>query len=258
MMDAEQSLTGALFDLDEVFEVDDHMFVYQDDLTGERSDSEVAGLVRMLDLDAPMRILDLACGFGRHANRLALRGHLVTGVDYTPGFLTLARQEASDMGVQVDYCQGDMRQIEFCEEFDVALLLFTSFGYFEDEENELVLQNMARALRPGGRLVIDMPNRDTLLARLRPVDVIEKGGGLLINRWSFDVVSGRFHNRRILIRDGVRKDKPFSIRLYNPNELCHLLARAGFVDHQFLDGKGQRLSSDSRRMVVISRKRCHC
>jgi len=243
-----------MFNLEAVFEVDDYLFAYRDDLTDERSDAEVALLVKLLELDSPMRILDLACGFGRHANRLAALGHSVTGVDYMPGFLALARQEAAEMGVQVDYRQGDMRQVSFLEEFDRVLLLFTSFGYFEDSENQQVVGNMARALKPGGRLMFDIPSRDVILKDFRPADVIDKGGDLLINRCSFDVLTGRFHNRRIVIRNGVRKDKPFSIRLYNASEVHQLLNRAGLVGHKLLGGDGQPLSVDSRRMVVIASK----
>ena len=139
----------APFDLSAVFEVDDYMYFYGDDLTDERSEAEVAALVELLELDSPQKILDLACGFGRHANRLAALGHTVTGVDLTPGFLDIARAQAAAMGVNIDYRQGDMRTMDFREEFDVVLLLFTSFGYFEDDENKQVMDNIARALKPG-------------------------------------------------------------------------------------------------------------
>ena len=251
---SEKKSANALFNWEAVFEVDDYLFAYRDDLTDERSGAEVASLVKLLELNSPMKILDLACGFGRHANRLAALSHSVTGVDYMPGFLALARQKAADMGVQVDYRQGDMRQVSFLEEFDRVLLLFTSFGYFEDSENEQVVENMARALKPGGCLMFDIANRDVILKDLPPADVIDKGGDLLINRFSFDVLTGRFHNRRIVIRNGIRKDKPFSIRLYNATEVCHLLNRAGLVDYKLLGEDSQPLSANSRRMVVIARK----
>jgi len=244
----------APFDLEAVFEVEDYMYFYRDDLTDERSDAEVASLVELLELDSPMRILDLACGFGRHANRLAVLGHSVTGVDFTPGFLEIARQKAAEMGVQVDYRQGDMRQVGFVEEFDRVLLLFTSFGYFEDDENAQVMGNMARALKPGGLLGFDTPNRDVVVKDLSTSDVIEKDGDLMINRLSFDVLTGRFHNRRIVIRNGVRKDKPFSIRLYNATEIRDLLDRVGLEVYKMLGGDGQPLSASSRRTVVVARK----
>ena len=81
-----------------------------------------------------------------------------------------------------------------------------------------------------------------------------KGGDLLINRFSFDVQTGRFPNRRIVIRNGIRKDKPFSIRQFNATEIRHALNRAGLDDHRLLDENSQPLSANSRRMVVIARK----
>jgi SAM-dependent methyltransferase len=251
---SERILVSPLFNLDAVFDVDDYQFTYREELTDERSDAEVASLVRLLELESPMRILDLACGFGRHANRLAVLGHQVTGIDYIPGFLELAQKDAQARNVQVDYRLGDMRRINFDQEFDRVLLLFTSFGYFEDNENELVVENMARALKPGGCLLFDIPSRDIFLKNLPPADVIDKGGDILINRFSFDVLTGRFHNRRIVIRNGIRSDKPFSIRLYNATEICQLLKRAGLGDYKWFDENNQPLSASSRMMVVIARK----
>lgn len=247
-------VAGDPFDLDAVFEVDDYLFTYEDELTDERSDHEVARVVQLLELDFPMKILDLACGFGRHANRLAALGHSVTGVDYIPGFLELARAKAAEMGVTVDYFQGDMRRLSFVEEFDRVLLLFTAFGYFEDSENEQVLWSIARALKPGGMVMLDIPNRDTVLADLPPADVTEKSDGLLINRFSFDVLTGRFHNRRIVICHGIRKDKPFSVRLYNATEIRDMMNRAGLRIYKLLGGGGKPLSVKSQQMVVIARK----
>ncbi len=244
-----------LFDLETVFDVDDYLLTYGDDLTNERTDAEVVSLVKLIELDSPLKILDLACGFGRHANRLAALGHSVTGIDYMPGFLKIAREKAGEMGVQVDYRQGDMRQIDFEDEFDRVVLLFTSFGYFKDSENEQVIQRMARALKPGGILMFDTLNRDAALMHLTGSEVIDKGKDLLINRMSFDTLTGRFHNRRILIRDGQRKDKPFSIRLYNPAELKALIEQAGLVDYKLLGQDGQPLSAiNSRRLVVVAKK----
>jgi len=243
------------FDLDAVFEVDDYIYFYSDSLTDERSDAEVAALVKLLELDSPMKILDLACGFGRHANRLAALGHSVTGVDFMPGFLEIARKNAAEMGVEVNYRQGDMRQIEFTEEFDRVVLLFTSFGYFEDDENVRVMENIARALKPGGLMGFDIPNRDVIAKDLSTSDVIDKDGNLMINRLSFDMLTGRFHNRRIVVRDGIRKDKPFSIRLYDATEIRDLLNKASLEVYKMLGDDGQPLSANSRRMVVIARRR---
>ncbi len=246
--------TEAPFDLDAVFEVDDYLYFYEDDLTDERSEAEVALLVRLLDLATPLKILDLACGFGRHANRLARLGHTVTGVDWMPGFLDLARQQAAAWGVNVDYRQGDMREIAFDGEFDRVLLFFTSFGYFDDAENVRVLAHMARALKPGGMLGIDLPNRDVIALDPPQCSVIDKGGDLMINRLHFDAATSRFHNQRIVVRHGQRKDKPFSIRMYRPAEICDLLGGVGVVDLRCTDGAGEPLAPEARRIIVTARK----
>ncbi len=242
------------FDLDVVFEVDDYLFVYGDELTDERSEAEVAELVRLFELDAPLKILDLACGFGRHANQLTARGHIVTGVDYIPGFLTIARQQAQTMGVQVDYQQADMRHLSFDAEFDRVVLMFTSFGYFADDENLQVIKNAARALKPGGLLGFDIPHRDAIAGQPPADYVIDKDGDLIINRLSFDSLTGRFINRRLLVRDGVRKDKPFSIRLYNAQEIRDLLAHAGLEIERLSGEGGQPLSNQSQRLIVLAKK----
>ena len=129
----EKDIHIPLFDLEQVFDVDDHLYFYRDMLTDERTDAEVASLVKLLELDAPMDILDLACGYGRHANRLAALGHRLTGVDLMEGFIELARKEAAEKSLLVLYQQGDMRRIAFREEFDRVMVLFTAFGYFDDD-----------------------------------------------------------------------------------------------------------------------------
>lgn len=247
--------TQPSFDFDAVFEVDDYLYFYSDALTDERTEAEVAAIQAYLELDRQATILDLACGFGRHANRLAALGHQVTAIDRSVGFLEIARQDADRRGVQVDYQQVDMREIQFSNVFDRILLAFTAFGYFEDNENLLVLKKIQRALKPGGLLLFDTLNRDVFLRFFLPYIVTEKDGNLMIDRNTFDTASGRSYNRRITIRDGIRKDKPFFVRLYNPSEIQELLQKAGLeMDKLYGGWENQPASIDSRRMVIIARK----
>lgn len=238
-----------------VFQVDDYLYFYGDMLTDEVSERQVSALVELLALDQPMHILDLGCGHGRHANRLAALGHQVTGFDRSEGFLELARREATARNVSVDYRLGDMRQLDLDQVFDRVLMMFTVFGYFDDQENLLVLRNIARALKPGGRLLFDILNRDVFLTGMRQDIVTEKESNLMIDRHTFDMATGRLHNRRIVIRDGVRRDKPFFVRLYNATEIRDLLLQAGLEVEKIYGGwDAQPLSPESRRMVIISRK----
>jgi SAM-dependent methyltransferase len=238
-----------------MFAVDDYLYFYSDFLTPERSTAEAVAVVRLLGLDRPMDVLDLACGFGRIANRLALLGHRVTGVEYLPGFLEIARADAARNDLRVDYRQGDMRALDFDGAFDRVLMMFNSFGYFPDDENLLVLQHIARALRPGGRLGFDIAHRDGVMNDFHPDAVMEKGDDLIINRFSFDVQTGRLHNRRIIIRHGQRRDRPFSIRLYAVTELRDLLARAGLLlEAVYAEWDGSELAPDAPAMVAVARK----
>jgi SAM-dependent methyltransferase len=244
------------------FSVDDYMYFYGDFLNTARSDAETAAVVDLLKMDTPMRVLDLACGFGRIANRLAVLGHRVTGIEFQAGFLEIAHREAARFNVArprssgwVDYRQGDMRAIDLPPEYDRALMIFNSFGYFTDEENLRVLQKISAALKPGGLLGFDIANRDGVLNDFHADYVTEKGRDLLINRFSFDILTGRLRNNRIVIRNGVRIDKPFTIRLYSVTELRDLLRAAGLeLENLYGEWDGRPLQLDSPAMVVTARK----
>lgn len=270
-----------LSSMDEVagmFDVDDYMAFYSGFLTPARSDAETAQLAGLLDMhprNGALRILDLACGFGRIANRLALLGHRVTGVEYQAGFLSLARAEArrnnllapqpggpNGSGGSVRYVRGDMRELDYTAEFERALLLFNSFGYFTDAENLAVLRRVAQALTPGGLLGFDIANRDALLAGFQPETVMEVEGALMVNRFSFDALSGRLHNHRSILRSATsggadipRREIHFSIRLYSATEIRDLLERAGLrLQTAYAEWDATPLRADSPAMALVAQK----
>jgi SAM-dependent methyltransferase len=243
------------FNFGGVFNPDDYLYFYTHTLSDEITSLQIDFLTNQLALKSPMTILDLACGHGRHANRLAQLGYKVTGVDITPGFLKLAIGEARKLGVNVDYFKGDMRHLTYNNEFDRVILMFTAFGYFSDEENFQVLKNVARALKAGGLFCFDTHNRDNFLKGFLPFIVVEKGKDLLIDRNSFDTTTGRLINKRIIIRNGRRKDTPFFVRFYNYSEISGLLKKAGLpVKAVYGDWHGNPFNSDSRRMIIVARK----
>ena len=243
-------------DIEEVFTTDDYLYFYEDKLTEERTENEVEFLEEQLELEEGMKILDLACGIGRHANLLSERGYEVTGVDITSDFLEIAEEESEERGVDVDYIEEDMREISYEEEFDRIILVYTSFGYFDDEENLQVLENVSEALKPGGLFCFDTLNRDVFLKHFSPYVVKEKGNDMMIDRNEFDFATGRWENKRIVIKDGEKIEKPFTIRLYSLTEIIDLLDEAGFeIYNTFGDWDGTSLSEDSRRMIIIAKKR---
>ncbi len=197
------------FDFKAVFEPNDYLYFYSDSLTKERTKREVNFLIKYLRLKKSIEILDLACGHGRHSNLLAEHGYRITGIDITKGFLDIAQKDAEKNGVKVNYIKQDMRKISFKNKFDRVLLLFTAFGYFDDKTNLKVLRNIARTLKPTGLLCFDTFNRDALLKNYLPYIVTEKGNDLMIDIHRYDDKTFRLYNKRIVIRDGKRKDKPF-------------------------------------------------
>ena len=243
------------FDFDAVFDPEDYLYFYESHLTDEQTDKEVEFIVSQLGLSAEMNILDLACGHGRHANRLAGRGFNVTGADRSAGFLEIAKTNAKKKGLNVEYIQQDMRDISFENEFDRVLMLFTSFGYFDDVENRKVLLNIAKALKKDSLCLLDIPNRDYLLKDFRPYGINERGKDLMIDRCEFDSLSGRLINKRIMIRNGKRKDAPIVLRLYNPNETKDLLSSAGFeIVKLFGSFDSAPFTDNSKSMIIIAKK----
>ena len=127
---------------------------------------EVDFLLRSLRPPQGARILDVACGYGRHAAELSRRGFHVVGLDLSRPMLDEARRRFRE-GPRLRFVHGDMRRLGYAVEFDAVICFFTSFGYFALGQNETVLRRMARALRPGGRLLVDHrnPAHDAALPR---------------------------------------------------------------------------------------------
>jgi 2-polyprenyl-3-methyl-5-hydroxy-6-metoxy-1,4-benzoquinol methylase len=224
----------------------------------EKSAAEVEFLIAELGLETGQRVLDLPCGHGRHSIELARRGLRVVGVDLNEAPLELARAAARDAGVQLDLRRVDMREIEFREEFDAVLNMWTSFGYFPTEaEDKLVLERAWRALRPGGALVIETINLHGVLRRFEPRAWHELGDGrLLLEERTFDPWTGRMHSSWTLVeRSGERIAMAFANRAYTLVELAKMLADVGFdVDHAWGDFRGSDYAVDSRRMIVLARR----
>lgn len=222
-----------------------------------RDDAETAFIERALALPAAGDILDLCCGFGRHSVRLAQRGHRVTGVDLSAYNLTLAAKCAAELGVEVDWREADMRDTGLPgASRDAVINIFSAFGYFDDEGNQRVLDEVARVLRPGGHFLIDLINRDSLMRRFEPRSWTRRhDGSVLLQRREFDTASGTVATHwEVIGANGERTARSFTVRVYTPQELAPRMALAGLEVEDAWGGlDGSELTMDSHRLVVLAR-----
>ncbi|MBN1373417.1 MAG: class I SAM-dependent methyltransferase [Anaerolineaceae bacterium] len=126
----------------------------------EQTKSQVDFLWNVLELTGKERILDLACGFGRHSLELASRGCKVVGVDITPAYIEEANKQAKEKGLDAEFVCADLRELRYNGEFDVVLNLADgAIGYLEnDQENLKIFDAISLALKPGGKHVMDVCN----------------------------------------------------------------------------------------------------
>ncbi|GAA2637642.1 class I SAM-dependent methyltransferase [Paractinoplanes durhamensis] len=215
--------------------------------------SDAAGLVwGLLGLEPGMSVLDVGCGHGVMARALAARGCRVTGLDSSAVFLDRAGRDGA---ADIDYVLGDMRALpDWTDRFDRVVNWNTAFGYFDDDTNRAVLREMARVLRPGGRIAMDLDNLVKFLASYTPsrVTAALDNGDMLVDRHHLDPLTGRFEVERTVIRDGRTRTLVFLKRLFGFPELRDWFGEAGFgaVGGFGEDGKG--LTAEHHRMVVTA------
>jgi SAM-dependent methyltransferase len=209
---------------------------------------------RLGGLEAGMSVLDLGCGPGDMASRLAGRGCQVTGLDSSEVFLDRARADAAAAGVRVEYVAGDMRRLPWAGRFDRVVNWSTAFGYFDDAVNRAVLDGIVQVLRPGGRLIMDLDNLTSFLAAFSPSRVVaaRENGDMLVDRYNLDALTGRFEAERTVIRGGKARRITFVKRLFGFPELRDWLLAAGFAAVAGYGEDGQALTATDKRMVVVA------
>jgi ubiquinone/menaquinone biosynthesis C-methylase UbiE len=242
------------FDADELFG-DDYLHFYAEMLGDERSDEDTAAAMSLARLSPGMHVLDAPCGHGRMAVRMAALGLHVTGVDRSARFLEVAREDAAARGVDVDLREGDLRELPVDGPFDAVVCWFTSFGYFDDDENLAVLREFRRVLRPGGHLLVETISHDAYVRTFTESPdaiVVEAGDDLMVDRNEFDVTTGRIVCHRVTLRDGARREAHFAIRLPTVPEWYRLLADAGFASVEVTDRDGAPVDLATWRLVVTA------
>ena len=207
--------------------------------------------LRHLNLPAKARVLDLACGTGRHMVHLARSVQTVIGLDYSVDLLKQTPEPANVV-------RADMRAIPFSECFDAVTSFFTSFGYFlSDAENAAVLHEVERILKSSGRFFVDYFNASHVERTLVPESVRTTDGYLIHERRWIDTALRRVNKVTEVERDGTLAGQwSESVRMYTEPEFRSLLTGAGLlVDSVFGDYDGLLLAEDSPRMIFVGHKR---
>ncbi|MEA2639373.1 MAG: hypothetical protein QOF51_767 [Chloroflexota bacterium] len=233
----------------------DYLAIFREETA---SGTETDRAIRLLALNAGDRVLDVACGFGRHAVHLARRGLRVVGLDLNAYLLGLAQERATQADARVAFVRGDMQLLPFADVFDGAVCLGGSFGQFESEDEDLaLLRETAQALRPGGKFLLDVANRDGILSRFigKDWDQLEDGTVVLRER-RWDSLRGRVEGKDVVVGpDGRRREYEHSMRLYGAPEIHSMLRRAGFdVLAMYGSLAGAAVGWDSPRVNVVAQR----
>jgi SAM-dependent methyltransferase len=219
--------------------------------------ANVRAVVELAELSLDDRILDLACGAGRHLSALRAEGFLrVVGLDLSPVLLSEAAcVSQGTMPQGVPLIRADMLHIPFAQAFDAVLSLFTSFGYFpRDDKDARVLAEISQVLRPGGVLVLDVMNRPRVVSHLVPCDSDQRGELRITNCRCLSEDSKRvIKDTEVRYPDGSIRRFRESVRLYTRDELIALLHRAGFAKvRAFGTLDGDSYTFDSPRLVLLA------
>ena len=235
------------------------------ELYGHRNDSEARRAMPLVRRAAAqlgrfetLRVLDLACGAGRYSRLLAADGCSVVGLDLSAELLKTAADNIPEVGSgqRPHFVRADMRAVPFDRIFDLALNMFTSFGYFEsDRENASVLTELARALKPGGAFLIDYMNRPWVLASLVARDRFMKHG-ITVEQCRWISPDGLRVEKEVTVRgDQGQECYRESVRLYSRSEMEGMLDVAELKVYEvFGDYDSAPHNENSPRLILSGRK----
>jgi SAM-dependent methyltransferase len=249
---------------------DKYLLTYVDRIAEEDSQAQLEFIRNTLPLPREVAILDLACGYGRLSVPLAQEGYRVTGFDFSEYLLDIARQKAHTGGLAVPFIQGDMRHLDFENEFDAIINIFTSFGYFETvEEDRAVVEGVHRGLKRKGYFLLDFVNSPKAISWLYENGTIDRETGELVSQKTatlsnglvvhqierLDVGSLRWKMKRTWREGGKERSYFTNLRMYFLAELFQLITEAGLrVERVYGDFDASPYQADSKRILIVSRK----
>lgn len=204
-----------------------------------------------------LKILDAGCGLGRISVELAICGAQVTGVDLIQPFLDAAKESALAENVSVEWVQADLRSFSRPAAFDVAINVYTSFGYCQTiEEDAEILRNIVQSLKPGGYFMLEMVGREIAVRDFTAGEWFERAGYTVLTDFSVEGAwEGLRSHWQLYTKDGLKADHTFIQRLYAATELRQLMVSAGFTDVKIYgDFDRSAYNEHARTMILVGRK----
>jgi ubiquinone/menaquinone biosynthesis C-methylase UbiE len=223
----------------------------------ENTAKEAEFIVRELKLTEADRVLDLACGHGRHALLVAQKVCELVGYDRTERFIEQAQKSAAERKVtNARFIVGDMRELAFESEFDAAYNYFTAWGFYDDQTNFDILKRVHRALKPSGRFLLEFIHRDCLMRRFLAKDwTVLADGTLVLYERKFDFAAGRQHSVNTYRKGSEVKKIEIDLQMPTANEFMRLFRQAGFTETRLVSAPdGGKVGVDTRRIAVIGTK----
>jgi ubiquinone/menaquinone biosynthesis C-methylase UbiE len=222
-------------------------------LSQKQTNAQARYIIEKLNLKPGRKFLDCACGIGRISLPLAKKGIRVTGVDITQSYLDELSKKAKQRGLKINVARADMRRINYDSQFDAGGNLWTSFGFFEKEsDNRLVVKKMYQALKPGGKFMLHVINRDWIMANYSPRGWQEVAGVKSMEERYFDYSTSVNYGTWHFLKDGEEKSIDVPIRMYSFHELIAMFESVGFIDIEGYGSiKNEPISRDKQMMFII-------
>lgn len=232
------------------------------DLYQHRDEEDARWMINLLQRSIAVKtnskVLDIACGSGRHSIELARRGFDVTGFDLSEFLISEARKNlknSSEKNMKVKFLIKDMRDFNFGNTFDIAVNIFTSFGYFDnDKENFRVIENVSDSLKKGGYFVFDFLNKYYLEKNLKPLSRNIIGNSSVVQRRKIE--NGFVKKTIIITRGNSVKQFDEVLKLYSLQDFKRAFDFSGLkTERIFGDYSGNKFNrTKSGRLIIIARK----
>lgn len=218
---------------------------------------ETAFILKTLKIKKGSRVLDLACGQGRHTLALARFGMRSVGVDISLPMLYEARKQARLEGIKIPFLRRDIRGYRDSAKYNLALLLGNSFGYFSDQDNNRILSNIASSLKIGGWLVLDLSNTSGMLRYPMISSSTQKipDGTITTRGLHFDPKTFRLSLQWHIKQN--KKNTKFNgvLRLYTPPEINYLLMERGLVVKKIYGSFAREpYTIETKRYLIMAQK----